>query len=489
MKHARVYVRGIGAALPGHVVPNETLAKLNGIDPSWLVERTGIESRCLSSHDERTSTLASVAAREALEGALTAPEDVDLVVLATSFPDALLPLSTAGIVKDRLGLRRALAIDIGTPAIGFLIALQVALQYLQRAGLDTALVIGAECFSSVGDLRDRRTCYLFGDGAGAMLLSRSRGFATLGAPVIETAGSNGETLPDPEVAAPEDRFYALALYQQPIERLRDGFERTVRTLMAAESLRLGDVEYVLPQQMHRQAVEGAARALGLTNGTLFDELLRSGNLLSATLPVSLYQLLCSGKVAKGDHVALIGTDGRYQWGGLVVSVTGKVPSSAREVPAEPAKTGRLPESRPGRPTTPAERFVPAAELATILGEEVRKAEIFGSVLSTVFFAVEHPESLGSSMEEQMSRETRLLFSRQIRRRDMVFEVSPTRFAVILPNQDATDARRIAERLKVLLEHLDPVEEIEVKALYDTLTFQPGTGVDDYVGEVVRRSAR
>jgi 3-oxoacyl-[acyl-carrier-protein] synthase-3 len=489
MKPTRVYVRGIGASLPAHVVPNETLAKVTGIDPAWLLERTGIEARFLSNRSEKTSTLAAAAAREAFQSAVLGPDDIDLLVLATSFPDSFLPLSTAGVVKDRLQLKRAMALDISTPAIGFLLALQLAARYLGQGGFETALVVGAECFSAMGDLRDRRTCYLFGDGAGAMVLSASRGFATLSTPVVESLGPNGDSGPaGHELPVPDEHSYALALYNQPEDRLREGLERSLGRLMAQEGMRTQDLKFILPQQMHADAVKKAAATLNFPEGALYDDLLRTGNMLSATLPISLYHLLGSHRAARGDSVALVGTDGRFLWGSALVSVTGEVPAGSRETLFGVPGADEPGEVLAGRTRLPGDNFREAAELEEVVNEELRKADIFGSALSTLFFNVDPTDGVARSTEEQMSRETRLLFSRQVRRRDIVVQFGLGRFAVILPNQDASDAQRIAERLKRLLEKLDPAEEIEIVAAYETLTFHPGDRIDDYVGQVLRRSA-
>ena len=489
MKQTRVYVRGIGASLPAHVVPNETLAKVTGIDPSWLLERTGIEARFLSNRSEKTSTLAAAAAREAFESAVLGPDDIDLLVLATSFPDSFLPLSTAGVVKDRLQLKRAMALDISTPAIGFLLALQLAARYLGQGGFETALVIGAECFSAMGDLRDRRSCYLFGDGAGAMVLSAKRGFATVSTPVVESLGPNGDSSSaGRELPVPDERSYALALYNQPADRLREGLERTLGRLMAQEGVRTQDLKFVLPQQMHADAVKRAAADLNLPEGTLYDELLRTGNMLSATLPLSLYHVLGSHRASRGDHIALVGTDGRFLWGSSLVSLTGDLPAGSREFLFGVPRADEPAELLAGRTRLAGDNFREASELEAVVTEEVRKADVFGSALSTLFFQVDPTDGVARSTEEQMSRETRLLFSRQVRRRDVVVQFGARRFAVVLPNQDASDAGRIAERLKRLLEKLDPAEEIEISATYETLTFRPGDGIDDYVGRVVRRAA-
>ncbi|MBI3892931.1 MAG: hypothetical protein HY303_15530 [Candidatus Wallbacteria bacterium] len=483
-----VHIRGIGAALPNRVVPNETLSKLNGIEPAWIVERTGIERRYLSDSLDKSSTLATAAAREALETAGLANGDIDLLVLATSFPDSVLPQSTAGVVKDRLHLSRAVALDIGTPAIGFVMGLQLAYQYLSSPGFEHALVIGAECFSSLSDLRDRRTCYLFGDGAAAMVLSRSKGFATLSLPLVTSIGPTRETAPLVQTQVLEPG-YSLPLYHQPREKLQEGFERMLAKLLETEKLDAGQLKYVLPQQIHSTALERAGKRMKLRPGMLFEELLHSANLLSATLPLSFYHLAAGGKLEKGDRIGLLGTDGRYLWGGAIVHMRAKPAIGDRDLENLPVGTAQVPGLMAPRPMEAERKFRAPSELSAVLAEEVRKADLFGASLSTVFFTIGHPGRLNRATLEQMGRETRLVLGRQIRRRDLVVEIAAGRFAVILPNQDAAEAKRIAERLKDLLEKLDPVEEIEVKALYDTLTYRPGAPVEAYVGEVVRRSGQ
>ncbi|MBI2942582.1 MAG: hypothetical protein HYY25_00120 [Candidatus Wallbacteria bacterium] len=481
----RVHIRGIGAALPNRVVPNETLSKLNGIEPAWIVERTGIERRTLSDSLEKSSTLATTAAREALEMAGLSNGDIDLLVLATSFPDSVLPQSTAGVVKDRLQLSRAVALDIGTPAIGFVMGLQLAHQYLGLSGFENALVIGAECFSSFSDLRDRRTCYLFGDGAAAMVLSRSKGFATISAPFLSSAGPASEVAPVADARGLE-ASYSLPLYHQPREKLQAGFERTLGELLQREGMEPAELKFVLPQQIHSAAIERAGRKLKLGRGVLFGELLHSANLLSATLPLSFYHLAAAHKLERGDRVVLIGTDGRYLWGGAAISMRARPAIGDRDLEGFTAGAAHVAGLMSSRQAEAERKFRAVSELPAVLTEEVRKAELFGASLSTVFFTLGHPARLSRSTMEQMGRETRLILSRQIRRRDLVVEVAPGRFAVILPNQDAADARRIAERLKGLLERLDPVEEIEIRALYDTLTYCPGGRADSYVGDVVKK---
>lgn len=462
-----IHLNGIGSILPTRVLKNETLFKLSGLEPDWIVERTGIRARHLSPSRESTSSLAAVSAREALERSGLPAESIGLVALATSFPDTSLPVSTAGLLRDRLGLTHAVPVDISNPGIGFLLALRAAWQHIHMGVCEAALVVGAESYSSIADLRDRRACYLFGDGAGAFVVSTRPGFACLDEPRVfslsDTRSGGGPPLPD--------LSYSLPLYRREGSLMAQRFTETLHELVSSDAEDgLDSIDHLIPQQIHPTSLFRSLEQLGLSEDRLHAPFLDKGNLLAASLPLAFHDLGRRRGLQKGHQVLLVGTDGRLLWGGGRLRIL--------QSPAIMECAGRTKD--PARPVKPRPEVQASSALEPTLRDELGKAESFGTSMSAVLLRVDPPSDLSPSLLDGLAREMKRVLGSHVRRRDLIFECGPGRFAIVLPNQDTDDARQLARRLAHLLETIDPAEEFELSTRHETATYLSGGSAEDFV---------
>lgn len=444
----KVYISGIGADLPDHSVSNETLAKLTGIDPEWIQSRTGITRRYLSKAGDRTSNLASRAAREALAQAGLAPSDVDLLMVASSFPDTFPPNSTAAAVKRKLGLVNAHIVDINTPLSGFLYGLRFARDQVANGTVGAALVVGAESFSSASDLNDRRTCYLFSDGAGALVLTKKKGFALLGGVTVGT-GAHQEQLDWCEATEEREPF---TLYGKEIPGLDEALSRALDAALGKKAP--ATTMHVLSQQLTWRG-ETEVRA----GVHVFDGFADCAYLLSASLPVSLYHLMRWGECKPRDRAMLFSTDGKGAWCASQVEIqqmpvwTGAAPAPRVEIP-QPRDAA--PEQR--------ELFTCSKEDAQrMLEGEARRADPARGSLVCLAFRMSYGSTQNKELRHQVEKETRTILTGNTRASDALLrlEGAPS-YAVVLREVDLSDAQRLCSRLQGLLEEVDLAGEIAVK---------------------------
>ncbi|MBI4861243.1 MAG: hypothetical protein HY815_13440 [Candidatus Riflebacteria bacterium] len=315
----KVYINGIGAYLPDHLVSNDTVAKLTGIDPLWIQKRTGITRRYLSKATERTSQLASRAVREALAQADLAPGEVDLLLVSSAFPDSFPPRSTAEVVRHKLGLVNAHVVDVNTPLSGFLYALKFARDTVASGSVRNALVVGAESFSAASDLNDRRICYLFSDGSGAVVMSQKKGFAVVGPVAVGSSAKPGHVH---WCESSDNDRESFTLYGSTVTGLEQYFHAALETLLG--NAKLSTTLHVLSQQVSQRALELSPRP----GVQVFDGFTDCAYLLSASLPVSLYHLLRWGEAKEREKAMLFSTDGLGAWCGCLVDLLQTPPWSS-----------------------------------------------------------------------------------------------------------------------------------------------------------------
>lgn len=445
-----VYISGVGVHLPDHTVTNDTLAKLTGIDPEWIRSRTGITRRYLSRAGDRTSSMASRAAREALAQAGVVPGDVQLLLVASSFPDAFPPASTAASVKHKLRLINAHVVDINTPLSGFLYALRFARDTIAAGGVKAALVVGAEAFSSASDLNDRRTCYLFSDGAGALVLTRKKGFATLGG-VIVGNGAHQEQLEWCETGGEADRE-VFTLYGAAVPGIREALSRALERVIGKK--KPATTVHVLSQQL------GRAEGETLAGVSIFDGFADCAYLLSASLPVSLYHLLRWGEARARDRVMMFSTDGKGQWCANLVEVL-KIPAwSGTAVNAAAA------ELRQARETTTDQRELVTCsreDVQKLLESEARRADPARGRLVCVGLRLSMSGRSSKELKSQVEREMRTILTGNTRGSDSLLRLEGTPlYAILLREVELADAQRLCTRLVSLMEDFDLAGEISVK---------------------------
>jgi 3-oxoacyl-[acyl-carrier-protein] synthase III len=318
-------ITGTGSHLPKGRISNSDLAAqlaTTGVETNdaWIVERTGIKARCFAAPGELSSDLATSAARHALEAAGRRPDEIDLIIVATSTPDMIFP-STACIVQAKLGMHGGgAAFDVQAVCTGFVYALAMA-DSMIRTGLATkALVIGAEVFSRILDFKDRTTCVLFGDGAGAVVLEGSDKPGLLASELHADGRHVGILCVPGNVhggAVTGDPF--LRMDGQAVFKLAVGVLDSVSRSVLAKAGRTADsVNWLIPHQANIRIMHSAARKLGLPNDRLVVTVDEHGNTSAASIPLALDTAVRGGRVARGDSVLLQGVGGGFTWGAVLL---------------------------------------------------------------------------------------------------------------------------------------------------------------------------
>jgi 3-oxoacyl-[acyl-carrier-protein] synthase III len=321
-QHSRI--TGTGSYLPPQRLSNADLAArlaATGVETSdeWIVERTGIRARHFVDAGEMSSDLAVAAARHALEAAGRRPDEIDLIIVATSTPDMIFP-STASIVQRKLGMHGGAALDVQAVCTGFVYALAMA-DSMIRTGLATkALVIGAEVFSRILDFKDRTTCVLFGDGAGAVVLEGSEAPGIL-ASELHADGRHVDILCVPGNVSggsvTGDPF--LRMDGQAVFKLAVGVLDSVSRSVLNKAGRTADsVQWLIPHQANIRIMQSAARKLQLPADRLIVTVDEHGNTSAASIPLALDVAVRGGRIARGDSVLLQGVGGGFTWGAVLL---------------------------------------------------------------------------------------------------------------------------------------------------------------------------
>lgn len=318
------HITGWGAYLPELVVTNEDVAQVLPTSDEWILERTGISCRRVASDSEHASSLAVRAARRALAVANLDPGRVELIIVATSTPDYLIP-STACLVQDGLGARRAGAFDLLAACSGFVYGVALAAGLIRSGMLDSALVIGAEVLSRVIDWTDRSTAILFGDGAGAVVLQGSdHPGGVLGA-TLGADGSGGDLLTIrigtrlPFEARRGGAEELLYMNGHEVFRFASRIMvQSTREAMRAAGLSMADLDLLIPHQANARILQVAAKQLGLPAEKVYSNLNRYGNTSAASIPIAIVDAVAEGRLQPGDRIAMVAFGGGLTWAGCVV---------------------------------------------------------------------------------------------------------------------------------------------------------------------------
>jgi 3-oxoacyl-[acyl-carrier-protein] synthase-3 len=323
----RAVVRGCGSYLPAHVLTNAELARKVDTSDAWIVERTGIRQRHVAAEGEFTSHLALEASKRALAAAGLPAEKVDLIVLATTTPDSTFP-ATATRVQAALGIGHGAAFDIPAVCSGVVYALGVADNFLKLGQHENALVIGAETFTRILDWTDRGTCVLFGDGAGAVVLTREKnngqgGGRNMQRGVLSThIHSDGRLYdllyvdggPSSTMTTGHVRMHGPEVYKHAVTKLAE----TVREALAANDLTAADVDWFVPHQANKRIIDSTAKKLGLEPGKIILTIEEHANTSAASIPLALDTGVKDGRIKEGDLVVLEAMGGGLSWGSAVV---------------------------------------------------------------------------------------------------------------------------------------------------------------------------
>ncbi len=314
-------VIGTGGYLPEEVRTNEQISQTVDTSDSWIIERTGIKSRRIAGADETASSMAEIAARQAIDAAACDPEEIDLIIVATGTPDRVYP-STGCLLQRRLGIKNCVAFDVQAACSGSIFALSIADQYIKSGAAKKVLVVGSEICSRLVDWTDRGTCILFGDGAGAVLLGASDEAGILSTH-IHSDGEYEDLLycPNPQVATEANKDEAGCINMRGNEVFKvavNTLGRIVDETLAANNMQQSDVDWLVPHQANMRIIAATAKKLKMSMDHVVLTLENQGNTSSASVLLALNEGVRDGRIQRGQVVLLEAFGAGFTWGSALI---------------------------------------------------------------------------------------------------------------------------------------------------------------------------
>ena len=321
----RSIVRGFGAALPKRVMTNSEIEGVVETSDEWIVQRAGIRQRYIAGEGETTASLGEAAARAALDNAGLTPDDIDLIILATSTPDNTFP-ATAVNIQNRLGMTHGFAFDMQAVCSGFVYAVSTADLYIRGGMAKRVLVIGSETFSRILDWKDRTTCVLFGDGAGAIVLGAEESGATdpatargILASKLHADGRHNQLLyvdggPSTTQTVGKLRMKGQEVFRHAVVNLA----AVLTEVMGIAGLSATDIDWLVPHQANARILDATARKLKLPAERVIMTVDRHANTSAASVPLALDLAMRDGRIKAGDLVVLEAMGGGFTWGACVL---------------------------------------------------------------------------------------------------------------------------------------------------------------------------
>lgn len=321
-----VGILGTGKYVPERVLTNKDLEQMVETNDEWIMTRTGMKERRIAAEDQASSDLAYEASLIALRNAGITAEDLDLIIVATITPDMSFP-STACVLQDRLGAKKAAAFDLSAACSGFIYGLANASNFIATGMYKYALVIGAECLSKITDYTDRNTCILFGDGAGAVILGQAaegRGFKSFqlgadgsGGDLLKLAGG-GSRLPSSARSIEEKKHFIHMAGSEVFKFAVRIMSGAAEEALAKAGLKKEDIDLLVPHQANIRIIKSSMDRLGLPEEKCMINLHKYGNVSAASIPIALAEADEEGRLKEGDCVVLVGFGGGLTWGASVV---------------------------------------------------------------------------------------------------------------------------------------------------------------------------
>ncbi len=319
---------GVGGYVPEKAVTNGELESIVDTSDQWITSRTGIAERRVST-GEKTAQIALKAAQSAIEKAGIKPDEIDLIILATITPDFFTP-STASLVQADLGLKDVPSFDISAGCTGFIYGLQIADQFIKSGQSRCTLVIGAEILSKVLDWNDRNTCVLFGDGAGAVVLKRSRRKG-----IVSTyTGSQGDlegflTIPAVSLRNPffrnqskiEDHSYMYMNGKEIFKFATHIMIKSIEMILEENKITIHDVDYIVPHQANFRIIDNVAKKLKVSPEKFYKNMDHFGNTSAASIPLALDEMTEKKMIRDGDRIIMVGFGGGLTWGSILLNWT------------------------------------------------------------------------------------------------------------------------------------------------------------------------
>lgn len=314
-------VIGTGGYLPAEVRTNEQISQIVDTSDSWIYERTGIKSRRIAGSDETASSMAEIAARQAISAAGCEPQDIDLIIVATGSPDRVYP-STGCLLQERLGIKNCVAFDVQAACSGSIFALSIADQYIKTGAAKKVLVVGSEICSRLVDWTDRSTCILFGDGAGAVLLAASDETGILSTH-IHSDGDYEDLLycPNPQAASEANRNESPYISMRGNEVFKvavNTLGRIVDETLAANNLEQSDIDWLVPHQANMRIIVATAKKLKMSMDHVVLTLEEQGNTSSASVLLAFNEAVRDGRIQRGQVVLLEAFGAGFTWGSALI---------------------------------------------------------------------------------------------------------------------------------------------------------------------------
>lgn len=320
----RVIVEGSGGYLPEKILTNKDLEQIVDTDDAWIRERSGIEERHIAAEGELTSDLAVAASKEAMAKAGVGADDIDLIIVATTTPDLTFP-ATAAIVQHKLRIKQGAAFDIQAVCTGFVYAISTAEKFLASGQFNRALVIGAETFSRILDWKDRTTCVLFGDGAGAMVL-RGADAAEVGdrgimSSYLRCDGALTDLLyVEGGVSSTQTTGHVVMqgnkVFREAVAKISGAMEAVARQANVTPA----DIDWFVPHQANLRILNGVAKKLSLRPGQVVATIAKHGNTSAASIPLAFNVAVEDGRIKQGDLVMLEAMGGGLTWGAALLKM-------------------------------------------------------------------------------------------------------------------------------------------------------------------------
>jgi len=319
----RSIVSGTGSYLPENILTNKQLEEKVDTTDEWIIERTGIERRHIAADEQLTSDLAVNAARNALESSGLTPDDIDLIIVATSTADQTFP-STATTVQRKLGITRGAAFDIQAVCSGFIYALTTADNFIKAGQAKHILVIGAEIFSRILDWEDRATCVLFGDGSGAVVLSADEGQGDnndqgiLASRLHSDGRYNDMLYVDGGVASTGTVGHLRMKGREVFRHAVVNLASVVGEVLEDTNMTSADIDWIVPHQANKRILDGTARKLKVDPKKVVVTVHKHANTSAASIPLALDEAVRDGRITRGDILILEAMGGGFTWGACLL---------------------------------------------------------------------------------------------------------------------------------------------------------------------------
>src|SRR5512147_2658705 len=343
------HITGWGMSAPESVLTNDDISKMVETNDAWIRERTGIRERHIAREDQFPSTLAVEASIKALTVANLRPTDLDLIICSTSSPEYIFP-ATACLIQDQLGATKAGAFDLLAACSGFIYALNMGAQAIRSGSIKSALIIGTETLSRFVNWKDRSTCILFGDGAGAFVLQASDQPGGVMSAVMHSDGSGGDLLtiqaggshyPATDATIHEGKHFIQMDGNEVFRFATRVMASATKEALDAANLKLEDVRWIVPHQANIRIIQAAARGLKLPMDRFIVNLQNYGNTSTASIPIAMVEALEKGQIEKGDKLVMVGFGAGLTWGALAAEWTGPIPSKRHVSPQQYRRFARV----------------------------------------------------------------------------------------------------------------------------------------------------